>query len=91
MSKINLPLKKHSHWRVFKRRLRKELYIRDYFDESKCIFVHIPKSAGTSVKNALFPNTKGPGHRMAMDYYLENPKKYEEYFVFAFVRNPFDR
>ena len=46
---------------------------------------------GTSVKKALFPGTRGPGHRMAMDYYLENPKKYDDYFVFTFVRNPYDR
>jgi len=26
-----------------------------------------------------------------MDFYLDNPEKFEKYFVFAFVRNPYDR
>ncbi len=91
MSYIDLPVKKHTFLKRLSRKLKGESFIRHYFDENKCIFVHIPKVAGSSVKGCLFPNQKGPGHRMAMDYYLENPGKFQEYFVFCFVRNPYDR
>lgn len=91
MNPVTLPVQKHDKFRLLRRRLKNDLFFRDYFDQHRCVFVHIPKSAGSSVKQALFPGTEGPGHRMAMDYQLENPKKFNDYFVFTFVRNPYDR
>lgn len=91
MAKIDLPVKKHTALKRLSRKIKGESFIRHYFDENECIFVHIPKVAGSSVKGCLFPNQHGPGHRLAMDYYLENPKKFKKYFVFCFVRNPYDR
>lgn len=88
---IDLPVKRHGFLKRLKRRIKGKSYIRDYFDKNRCIFVHIPKVAGSSVKSVLFPGQLGPGHRLAMDYYLENPKKFQDYFVFCFVRNPYDR
>lgn len=60
-----------------------------YPDKYKCIFIHIPKSAGTSVTQALF----GPVSRHVpyFEYERANPRKFREYFKFAFVRNPWDR
>ena len=60
-------------------------------DELKCIFIHIPKCAGTSISQALFGNFGG-GHILAADYqWLYAPEEYTEFFKFTFVRNPWDR
>lgn len=61
----------------------------NYADQYKCIFIHIPKAAGTSVTQALF----GPisRHVPYFEYEQANPRKFREYFKFTFVRNPWDR
>mgnify|MGYP003967123939 CR=1 FL=1 len=54
----------------------------------KCIFVHIPKCAGSSINQQLNLKSLGfSGHSPASyhDEYLS------EYFSFTFVRNPYDR
>ncbi len=91
MSKVDLPIKYKSPLKRLKRRLKGKTLIQPEFDTGKCIFVHVPKAAGTSVKNTLFPNAVGLTHHLAMDYRLDNPRKFKSYFVFTFVRNPFDR
>ncbi|RLE01334.1 MAG: hypothetical protein DRJ13_07130 [Bacteroidetes bacterium] len=61
------------------------------FDDNQCIFIHIPKNAGQSVRNTLFENLL-PGHMKAYTYQLIFPKRiFENYYKFAFVRNPWDR
>lgn len=91
MTHINLPIKNKTFYKRLKRKIKGKTYILPCFDEYQCIFIHIPKVAGTSMKNILFPNAKGIGHKLAMDCYLDDPEKFEKYFVFAFVRNPYDR
>jgi chondroitin 4-sulfotransferase 11 len=61
----------------------------DFADECKCIFIHIPKTAGTSVALALFG--KGSRHVPLFEYERANGWKFKRYFKFAFVRNPWDR
>ena len=61
--------------------------------ERKTIFVHIPKNAGTSVKNFLTEN-KVPRvnkHKTIHDIKRENPEEYNSYKKFAVVRNPYER
>ena len=57
--------------------------------DSGCIFIHIPKTAGFSVR-ALVPRSN-KGHATWRDYYTANPKKFAACFKFCFVRNPWDR
>lgn len=60
-----------------------------FADRYRCIFIHIPKTAGTSVALTLFG--QGSRHVPWFRYQQANPKKYRKYFKFAFVRNPWDR
>ena len=58
-------------------------------DQHRCIFIHIPKTAGSSVAESLFgvPSRHVP----YTEYLRANPNKFRRYFKFAFVRNPWDR
>ncbi len=61
------------------------------YDKLKCIFVHIPKTAGISITNAFFQNMGG-SHRTIKNYLLYfNNKDFKNYYKFCFVRNPWDR
>lgn len=58
-------------------------------NEHNAIFIHLPKSAGTSISRALaLPSSR---HVQAADYRTTNPAKFARFFKFAFVRNPYDR
>lgn len=61
------------------------------FDQSKSIFVHVPKCAGIAVNKALYGNLAG-GHT-SLDEYINifEPSNFTSYFKFTFVRNPWDR
>ncbi len=62
------------------------------FDKYKCIFVHIPKTGGISIKQSLFNCYSPLPHFGVSDYRLIFGKAaFEEYFKFAFVRNPWCR
>tara|TARA_Y100001938_G_C8076340_1_gene426335 strand:- start:492 stop:1082 length:591 start_codon:yes stop_codon:yes gene_type:complete len=54
----------------------------------KCVFIHIPKCAGTSVYKSLKLDFLGSGHAPASKHFdfLQ-----QGYFSFSFVRNPWDR
>lgn len=58
-------------------------------DEMGCIFVHIPKTAGTSVTRALFGG--GVGHKSIYEYRKIFGEDFQRYFKFTVVRNPFSR
>lgn len=58
--------------------------------EHKCIFVHIPKCAGSSIRRSIF-GTEG-GHRNLTSYQtMLPPQLFAECYKFTFVRNPWDR
>jgi hypothetical protein len=59
------------------------------FDEYEAYFVHIPKSAGSSVSLSLFGYQVG--HLTYEDIFYLNKSKAKKYFSFTFVRNPIDR
>ena len=61
------------------------------FVENKCIFVHIPKTAGVSVNTGLFGSKTGYHRKISSYQAIFSRREYETYFKFAFVRNPWDR
>lgn len=65
---------------------------KDFHDKYKCIFIHVPKVAGSSIERVIY-QTDGwlVGHVKARDYVKFDKNKFENYFSFGFVRNPYDR
>ena len=60
----------------------------------KCIFIHIPKCAGTTVEVYLRSHAKSQKQTKMRERGEELARAinlYPEYFTFTFVRNPFDR
>lgn len=60
------------------------------FERHSCIFIHVPKCAGSSVKRALFPG-RTHGHMPLWFYERNFPEFFNSAFKFCFVRNPLDR
>ncbi|MBI3927732.1 MAG: sulfotransferase family 2 domain-containing protein [Armatimonadetes bacterium] len=66
-------------------------YSLDTVHRHRCVFVHIPRTAGVALTTALFDNLAG-GHLKAVNYrFLLGEKRFRSYFKFSFVRNPWDR
>jgi len=71
--------------------------------EKKCIFIHIPKTAGTSIEqfirdngtnNLLFigvRNNRSLQHLTANELKTMIPYIYKQYYKFSIVRNPYDK
>lgn len=58
--------------------------------ESKVIFIHVPKTAGTPMQEKPFIG--GSGHESIFEFkYMLPPEVFSSYFKFGFVRNPWDR
>jgi len=60
------------------------------FAQRNCIFVHVPKCAGSSVCQALFGDWR-PGHIPLYWYEQQFPEQYAHTFKLAFVRDPLER
>ncbi|MFW5804640.1 MAG: sulfotransferase family 2 domain-containing protein [bacterium] len=65
---------------------------RQYMIKYKCIFIHIPKTAGTSILSLLTGKERiRRDHNNFFIFYKANPSLFNKYFKFTFVRNPYDR
>ncbi|MBA6341496.1 sulfotransferase family 2 domain-containing protein [Colwellia sp. MB02u-10] len=62
----------------------------DIDNNSKLIFIHIPKSAGMSMVKALYGKNKSH-HAKALDYMKLDDDKFKEHTFFAISRNPYAR
>lgn len=62
-----------------------------YMNKYKCIFIHIPKTGGTSIRTALGLPKTGRAHIPWYIYYQANPEKFDNYFKFSFIRDPIER
>ena len=68
-----------------------EKYSLKFFDQHKCIFVHIPKTGGVTISQCLFRNLSG-GHAKICTYHMVFDQiEFNNYFKFTMVRNPWDR
>ncbi|MEM7506056.1 MAG: sulfotransferase family 2 domain-containing protein [Pseudomonadota bacterium] len=62
------------------------------FFEHDCLFIHIPKTAGISLIDALFGQPMGLSHTRIRTYrMLLSDEEYRRFHKFCFVRNPYDR
>ena len=59
-----------------------------YNEEQNSLFIHVPKAAGSSLSSVSW--NKGSGHDTVAEY-EERGKLTDDLFVWAFVRNPFER
>ncbi|TFY85076.1 sulfotransferase [Pseudomonas kairouanensis] len=60
------------------------------FERHNCVFIHVPKCAGSSVCSALLDG-RWPGHLPYYWYEQQFPRHCARSFKFAFVRDPLER
>lgn len=60
------------------------------FSDRDCLFIHVPKCAGSSISTALFGDWR-PGHLPLYWYEQQHPRYYSDAFKFTFVRDPLER
>jgi hypothetical protein len=64
----------------------------DYVDRHRCIFIHIPKCAGSSVHAVLGGGRKvSRSHASYRMYQTADRRRFASYFKFTVVRNPWER
>lgn len=60
-------------------------------NKHKFIFIHIPKTGGTSIEKAFNQNLVGEKHRTMTQYENILDTNIDQYFLFSVIRNPWDR
>jgi len=75
---------------VVNKTLSRKARFPEAFDHFECIFIHVPKCAGSSVAMSIFGSTP-TGHLPLYWYEKQFKDRYEQYFKFGFVRDPLHR
>jgi hypothetical protein len=79
--------------RIFKKKTLQSKREKEWYSQCqryKCIFIHIPKTAGVSISASLLGN--GIANTPSLYYkILFGKENFNNYFKFSFVRNPFTR
>ena len=91
---INRLLRKYRAWRFAtsqKYKVKQKGTLLNAFYNTKTIFIHIPKTAGMSLLNAIYDDVTLESHRSMYFNKIALNIKSDEYFSFTFVRNPFSR
>lgn len=73
-----------------KNSLTKYRFYKPGFIETKTIFIHVPKAAGSSIGENIY-GTPSTGHYEWNYYFAENPEYFRDFFKFTFVREPLSR
>ena len=82
---------KLNYYRLLSSRANRDELLID-FDNYRCIFIHVPKTGGMSVRKTLFTKSDLYPHLTIRDYQsLLSEQEVGSYYKFAFVRNPWDR
>jgi Sulfotransferase family len=79
----------HLLW--WQRTLARRSVLTSWNETNRAIFIHIPKTAGTSVLSALGAPSVFDTHAPSRVYAHAYPDFYPGAYKFAFVRNPWDR
>jgi hypothetical protein len=79
----------HLWW--WSQQVRQRPVLTDWNRVHSAIFVHIPKTAGTTVLDLLRADPVFDTHAPASTYRDADPELFARAFKFAFVRNPWDR
>ena len=72
-------------------RNRKVSEFKPIHDETRSIFVHVPKTAGVSFHRAMYDKSRDYGHAPAVAFRHRDPERFAAYWKFAFMRDPVDR
>jgi hypothetical protein len=75
---------------VVNRSMSASLHYPRPFAQHACLFIHVPKCAGSSICAALFDGWS-PGHLPLYWYEEQFPEQFASSFKFAFVRDPLER
>lgn len=79
------------HLRWWSLQLRKRTVLTEWNRRCNAVFVHIPKTAGTSMLDALGADVVFDTHAPALVYREADPDLFRRAYKFSVVRNPWDR
>ena len=74
-----------------RKKLINDFPYRKYTKKYKCIYIHIPKVAGTSIWRVLLDGKTKRDHIPYTAFLVADKEKFKNYYKFTFVRNPWDR
>lgn len=81
-------MRKALFYQKIKKMGRKDVYS-ELYKKNNIIYVHIPKCAGTSISKLLYG--RDPWHYSCSELRRLDKKKYDSYYKFSVVRNPWER